>query len=163
MTETVVSRRGTLTPVMEIDLSKCDIHPLFKSMRFDCGEDIEKLCELIHINGQEQPGIVVPVRGKEGYYWSTIGNRRLLACKMSMEKYGSPETFLAIVKNDLSDEDIVIATYVENFSEEGGGRKDLCFLEEASSLGEMIAKFPTEFRNKLAELEHDGGSCPEKS
>ncbi|HVB11890.1 MAG TPA: ParB N-terminal domain-containing protein [Nitrososphaerales archaeon] len=148
MTEAVVSS-GTPT-LKEIELSKCDIHPLFKNMRFDCAEDIEKLCELIHINGQQLPGIVVPVPGNEGYYWSTIGNRRLLACKMSMEKYGTPETFLAMIKEDLIDQDIVIKKYVENFSEDGGGRKDLSFLEEASSLSEMISRFPTEFRKKVA-------------
>ena len=132
------------TPTLvKIDLSKCEPHPLVKNIRFDYTEDIEKLCELIHLNGQKVPVIVVPVPGREGYYWVVMGNRRLLACKLSSEKYGEPQTLLAIViKTDhQSDQDVVIDAYVENLSGESGGRKDLCFLEEASSLRDMIARF----------------------
>jgi ParB-like chromosome segregation protein Spo0J len=129
------------TTLAEIDLSKCEPHPLVKNIRFDYTEDIEKLCELIHINGQKLPGIVVPVPGKEGYYWVIAGNRRMLGCKLSNDKYGEPRTFLAIIiKSDLSDQDIVISAYVENLSGEDGGRKDLCFLEEYYSLSKFDDK-----------------------
>ncbi|MDG6907958.1 MAG: hypothetical protein JRN20_19490 [Nitrososphaerota archaeon] len=148
MSEAFVSSGSS--SMREIELSKCDIHPLFKNMRFDYGEDLEKLCELIHINGQQLPGVVVPVPTKQGYFWSTIGIRRLLACKLSMEKYGTPVTFLAIIKTGLTDQDMAISKYIENLSDQGGVRKDLSFLEEASFLSEMIARFPTEFTKRFS-------------
>ncbi len=120
------------THELHIPLEKCKPYPGIP-LRFDM--EVPRIGESIHVHGQQEPGTAVK-NGEE--YLIADGRRRLLGCRYSYEKYGSPSTYWARVYEGLDEIQIFTQAFVKNDE-----RKSLSLLEEVDYFREAIKKFGT--------------------
>jgi ParB family chromosome partitioning protein len=112
-------------------------------------EDYDALISLaddIYRKGQLQP---IVVRGIEkNKYQIIMGERRWRAVKFNQKRYGSDAgTVLAIIRDDLADENLRLAQLSENLQ-----RVDLSDLETAAFLKNILKEYPSLKKQTLASI-----------
>ncbi|MDG6934243.1 MAG: ParB N-terminal domain-containing protein [Nitrososphaerota archaeon] len=108
----------------ELPLSKCEPHPL-TVFRFNySGADVEELCTSIMSKGQLEPGYAV-LDKESGKYLIYIGQKRLAALRMAVQKDKKARAYRAMISNNISDSEIFARAYEEN-----AVRSDLDWIEK---------------------------------
>ena len=112
-------------------------------------EDYDALVSLaddIHHKGQLQPIVVRIIEKSE--YQIIMGERRWRALKFNQKRYGRVAgTVLAVIRNDLVDENLRLAQLSENLQ-----RVDLSDLETATFLKNILKAYPSLKKQTLATI-----------
>jgi ParB family chromosome partitioning protein len=113
---------------------------------FEDQEALESLADDMRNKGQLQPIVVRQIAG--GKYQVIMGERRWRAAKLNHERHeDSDGTVLAIVRNELADENLRLAQLSENLQ-----RVNLTDLETATFLKNILEEYPSLKKQTLASI-----------